>query len=354
MVRFELLVDGETVTRDLELQAFPEEQVAGARVIYDSIETVNGRQRTLLTLPDEAEQPPVVYILQGFGCASIDLALSQDQSLITLVDTLNSEGYATYRVEKTGLGDSEGRSCLEIGFDDETAGFAQGLQVLQQTEAVDTSRVYLLGISLGGVWAPMLAADTEVAGIMSFSTIAKTWPEYMYDNWRRQWELAGRSYGDIDRDLKLANLFWQQLITEGRSPSEIFSAYPETASLQTALAHDTSNENILSRHYTFVREFASTNIMSYWEAVDVPTLLLWGRGDYVASESDQQIIFRALQRRDVDVELRYLDTDHYWRIAADFLSSYRGLRDGERAPLQETVYENVVAWLTRTDAARKS
>ena len=346
-VEFQLLVDSEHVTRELVLQEFPAEQVAGATLRYGSIATSSGLQRSILTLPDGGENPPVVYILPGFGCASMDMALNPDESITTLLDVLTRNGYATYRVEKSGLGDSEGASCFETGFLSETAGYLQGLRELTSITDIDSSRIYLLGISLGGVWAPMLASEIEVAGIISFSTIAKTWPEYMYDNWRRQWELAGKPFAAIDADLKLAGTLWDKLLNEDLAPGEIFQRYPELESLRGPLAYNEDNENILSRHHSFVKELANTNIASYWEQVYVPTLLLWGQGDYVATEEDQRLILRLLESKGVDSELVVIESDHFWREAADFRTAYDNMRQGIIVPLQPTVYQVVTDWLER-------
>ena len=346
-VEFQLLVDGERVVRQLELQEFPAEQVAGATLRYGSVSTVNGLQRTILTLPEGIENPPVVYILPGFGCATMDLALNPDDSITALLDVLTRNRYATFRVEKSGLGDSEGVPCSETGFVSESAGYAQGLQELMAIPEVDKQKVFLLGISLGGVWAPILASEENVAGIISFSTISKTWPEYMYDNWRRQWELAGKTFTAIDSDLKLASTFWDKLLTENLEPGEIFDRYPQLSSLRAPLAYDPENSNILNRHYTFVKELANTNIASYWEQVNVPALLLWGRGDYVATEEDQRLIDRLLQSRGVNSELVVIDSDHFWRQAADFRTAWDNARQGVTAPLQSDVFDTIVEWLNR-------
>lgn len=346
-VEFRLLIDGEPVNRRLVLQQFPAEQVAGATVRYGSIDAGNGLQRTILTLPDDFENPPVVYVLPGFGCASMDMALNPDESITTLLEVLSRNNYATFRVEKSGLGDSEGTPCRETGFISETAGYLQGLHELSSLPEIDSSRIYLLGISLGGVWAPMLASHSDIAGIISFSTIAKTWPEYMYDNWRRQWELAGKPFARIDADLKLAGTFWDKLLTEDLAPREIFQRYPRLESLSGPLAYDSDNAGILSRHYSFVKELANTNIASYWEQVDAPVLLLWGRGDYVATEEDQRLVLRMLRSRGIDSELEVVDSDHFWREARDFETAYASLRNGNRAPLQEDVFRMIIDWLDR-------
>ncbi len=329
---------------DLQLQAFPEESYESGNVIYDSVTSGNGRQRSILTLPQNTGAP-VVYILQGFDCSSIDFALNSTSTMALLVEQLHENGFATYRVEKTGRGDSEGIDCLESGFDAETEGFAAGLTALANNPAIDADRIYLLGISLGGVWAPILAGQHDLAGIISFGTISKTWPEYMYDNWRRQWDLAGKSSATTDADLKRANGFWYQLINEELAPSEILTD-SSLAPLSSSVGYQEEGQLLFGRHYSFVRELASTNIMSYWEQVRVPSLLIWGRGDYIASEEDQRLIYEVLRSNEVDVELEYLDVDHYWREAADFETAWSNLRNRTQAPINDEVYSSIIDWLS--------
>ncbi len=347
-VEFLLLREGIEQRITASLQGFPRESYEAAAVHYSSVLTGTGQQRTILTIPDDQSRPPVVYILQGFDCSSVDMALNPNNSMALLVDQLNSAGFATYRVEKSGRGDSVGVPCSEIGFNAETAGFAAGLEALSNSSMIDSDRIYLLGISLGGIWAPVLAEQSQLAGIISFGTIAKTWPEYMYDNWRRQWSLAGKSLASVDRDLKLANQFWYQLIHQALSPQQIFQDFEHIAPLAPALGYAEEGQLLFGRHFSFVRELAQTNVMEYWEAVNVPTLVLWGRGDYVASEEDQQLIVDVLDANEVDVELQYLNTDHYWREASDFETAYRGLRSGQRAPISDEVYAAIIEWLTAT------
>ena len=88
--------------------------------------------------------------------------------------------------------------------------------------------------------------------------------------------------------------------------------------------------------------------MDYWESVNVPTLVIWGRGDYVASEEDQQLIVEMLSSNEVPVDIQYLDVDHYWREAVDFATAYQGLRSQERPPISDEVYAAIIEWLVTT------
>jgi dienelactone hydrolase len=82
------------------------------------------------------------------------------------------------RVDKSGVGDSEGPSCDSIGFEEELAGYRAALAALRSHPSVDPQGIYLLGISMGGVFAPLLAQDTKVAGIVVWGTPGGPTPKY--------------------------------------------------------------------------------------------------------------------------------------------------------------------------------
>jgi alpha-beta hydrolase superfamily lysophospholipase len=162
-----------------------------------------------------------VFFLQGGGCSSIDVpSASPDMWPYALISAMAARGFVTMRVDKPGTGESEGPPCAEGGFRAELAGYRAALRALLEDPAVDRSRVFLFGDSLGGFIAPLLANETHVAGISAYGTIAFTPTGY-----------PGRS------DL-------------------------------------------------FFREIADVDILAAWAAVDVPTQMLHGTYDAVATASD--------------------------------------------------------------------
>ena len=93
-VEFLLLENGEQRRLNATLRGFPAEQYSNATVQYGGVESSVGRQRTILTVPADQESPPVVYVLQGFDCSSVDMALNSSNSMGMLIERLNAAGYA--------------------------------------------------------------------------------------------------------------------------------------------------------------------------------------------------------------------------------------------------------------------
>jgi dienelactone hydrolase len=180
-VRIEIRRNGEKKTIPATLKPYPVEQITNAEVEYGWVALPSAaRLRTILSIPrgKPGTRYPAVLLLQGGSCGSIDTPFSPNLAIAGLVHTIGSEGFITMRVEKSGVGDSEGPSCETMGYHEELSGYRAALKSLQSNPSIDSSRIYLLGISLGGVFAPLLAAETNVAGISVYGTLAGPPPEY--------------------------------------------------------------------------------------------------------------------------------------------------------------------------------
>jgi dienelactone hydrolase len=173
--------DGENRTIAATLKAYPSEQMQNATVSYASVVAQPGvRLRTIVSVPvtPSRDRYPAVLLVQGGGCGSIDAPIGPPVAQPGLMHVIGSQGFVTMRVEKSGVGDSQGEPCASIGFAEELAGYRAALRALQSHPAVDRERIYLVGISLGGLFAPLLAAETQVAGISVYGTPAGPTPVY--------------------------------------------------------------------------------------------------------------------------------------------------------------------------------
>ena len=180
-VTIDVLQNGNPRRIEAVLKPFPMEQMKNATVQYGSVVALPGvRLRTIVSVPTtpQANRFPAVLLIQGGGCGSIDAPFSPGVAQPGTMHTIGAQGFVTMRVEKSGVGDSEGPPCDSIGFQEELAGYQAALKALQSHPSVQSERIYLLGISLGGVFAPLLAAETKMAGIAVYGTGASPPPPY--------------------------------------------------------------------------------------------------------------------------------------------------------------------------------
>jgi dienelactone hydrolase len=172
-------VDRETLAA--MLKPYPTEQMANATVQYSSVEVFTGvRLRTIVSIPSQQAggRLPAVLLIQGGGCGSVDTPMSTTTGQPGLMHAIGSKGFVTMRVEKSGVGDSEGPPCASIGYHEELAAYRAALGSLQGHPSVDPQQIYLVGISLGGVFAPIIASESKLAGVSVFGTGAAPPPPY--------------------------------------------------------------------------------------------------------------------------------------------------------------------------------
>jgi uncharacterized protein len=156
------------------LRSLPRETMPGVEFQYDAVTLGDGtRLRTIVSIPDgDRSRRPAVMLIGGGGCGSIDVPLAPDVAIPGLVRTIAARGYVTMRVEKSGVGDSRGPACDAIGYTQELDGYRAALTALKRHPSVDPARVFLLGISLGGLFAPTLANESPARGIVVYGTLA--------------------------------------------------------------------------------------------------------------------------------------------------------------------------------------
>jgi dienelactone hydrolase len=176
VLAIELERDGERIVLAVTLQAFPSEHLPETTFTYGHVTLDDGvRLRTIVSTPTNASaRAPAVLYLQGGGCGSIDVPQAGSTGPNALIHAIATQGFVTMRVDKPGAGDSDGPPCAEVGYREELAGYRAALRALLANPAADPDKIFLFGASLGGFFAPILAQDTKVAGIIAYGTIAFT------------------------------------------------------------------------------------------------------------------------------------------------------------------------------------
>jgi dienelactone hydrolase len=156
------------------LRPFPRETIPGAVLDYASVTLDDGtRLRTIVSVPDaQSRRFPALLLLQGGGCGSVDVPMAPAVGPAGLMRTIATQSFVTMRVELSGVGDSQGPPCDTIGYRQELAGYRAALAALKRHPRVDPDRIVLLGLSLGGAFAPTLAREQPVRGIIVFGTLA--------------------------------------------------------------------------------------------------------------------------------------------------------------------------------------
>lgn len=194
-VSLQLLRAGHPRTVDLELEALPEETYPLAHVLYDSLEASGARLRSITVRPHGPGPHPAVLLLPGLTCTSVDFVVTPGHPLRPLVTALSAAGVATLRVERPGLGDSEGGPCEALGWWDEVALHRAGLAAL--AGASWAGAIGLFGHSIGGMLAPLVARAAPVRRIAIYGSCALPWSLCVRRAAQRQAAPQGRSLAQM-------------------------------------------------------------------------------------------------------------------------------------------------------------
>ncbi|MFO0748563.1 MAG: alpha/beta fold hydrolase [Myxococcota bacterium] len=142
---------------------------------YDQREVVidapeGGKLAGTLTLPKGAGPFPAVLLISGSGQQDRDETIFGHRPFRLIADRLTRAGLAVLRVDDRATGKSQGAlGSLETDIGDARAAF----ELLLAQPEIDPKRVGLLGHSIGGAIAPIVAARTKkVAFIVSLAGTA--------------------------------------------------------------------------------------------------------------------------------------------------------------------------------------
>lgn len=338
VAELEIVRDGQPAKVNVMLAEVPRESSADYEVVYDSVSANGALRRTIITRPHGDGRRPAVLFVGGIGCYSLDGAPAVVNGYIALIQELTRRGFVVMRVEKSGMGDSTGVPCPLQDFDNELAGYRAGLQRLRAYEYVDADKIFIIGHSIGGIVAPVLASESPVRGVVALSTAGHRWLDYEDINALRQTKMEGKRGAELKTALALRHQCAASLMAEKKTPEEILAGNPACAeSLQ------------YPAHYTYMQQVAALDPVSLWKKVSAPVLLIHGASDFVTDAEEHRVIQRAVNavhrnNATLVVEPRM---DHFMRDVATADESMRVLKSGalDRQPLQTRVRDDIAAWL---------
>ena len=284
---------------EVTLGETPREQPGDIQVIYDTVSAREATLRSLITMPTgNTRKLPAILYVQGFDCSSIEWPLAEPNLNRELVYRLTRAGFVVMRSEKSGVGDSTGTPCRDVGFQDEVALFTSALRKLKSYDFVDSKNVFLFGHSAGGWVAPLVAAAEPVKGVVVYGTVVRPFEEYLIENRRRSRWL--RSQPDLaqleDEERQVAQLLHYVLV-ERMSVLDATAKHPElTATAKELFPRD--NEHLLDlRSLQHFRELNDENVARVWASLDNPVLALIGEFDIRTLPMDAEYIAAIVNAR---------------------------------------------------------
>jgi pimeloyl-ACP methyl ester carboxylesterase len=331
----------------------PRETYPNIDVIYDSVTTPHGeRLRTIITKPHSARgKLPVIFVAGWLSCDSVEAppdkepgpgVVRHDATGLAFREIAQLPGFCFFRLDKQGVGDSEG-NCAENDFESELAGYRAAFRVLKNYDFIDTNRIYILGISNGGGFAPLVpqteAEQAQVRGFVVVGGWVKTWFEHMLEIERRRFALTGKSPGEVNDRMKGAASLYQDWLIKNKTIEEILHEHAELAELWP---EGKDRAHLYGRPLVFYQQLQNLNLAAAWSHVKVPTLVLHGQFDWIMSREDHELIARYVNMNRPGAA-RFVEVPgmgHTFQHYLSFVDAFHG----KEAPFEPKVAKLVTDW----------
>ncbi|WND02000.1 PDZ domain-containing protein [Temperatibacter marinus] len=339
------------VRRSLEELVFSVELPPVQKERYDHLETtytsiINDygiRQQVIITKPKqmkEGEKRPALYILTGLSCSSVELTRPPGRSHNwgrTLRALVEDTGMVVLRVEKPGLGDSEG-DCGSTDFKTELNGYEVAYKMLKSLPYVDENNVVVFGSSMGSAIAPYLANKYGAAGVISDGTFYRSWFEHMLEIERRIKRMQGKNDTEITTLMTQAYIpLYYGMLIEKKSYGDVINKTPSLAQYNYH-----GPDHMYGRPVQYYHQVQDFDFAGNWQNLKIPVRLRWGTNDWIMSEYDNDLIVSTLKRAgNTDVILeKYPGLDHWSTVHKSEEDSFNG-RPGQ---WEEAIAGGLVAW----------
>lgn len=336
-VALSVLRDGNSQTIEVTLKPRPLETSPDFDVLYRAVDTKNGRRRVIITKPKTGVKLPAVLLVGGIGCYSLD-NFAPSHAYRKILYGLTAQGFATMRVEKSGMGDSEGAPCQTVDLRQEIEGYVAGLRALKTYDFVDADRVFIFGHSIGGIVGPAVAAEEKTRGLIVSETVGTNWFEYALENFRRQALLRGESYDETEAGARLNQVCKRRLWIDKQSREQILKENPACGDFLQDPASP-----------AYMQQLVELNLAETWKKVDAPTLIVYGSSDFLTSAKEHEYLRDMINKfrpgKAVYVEIPAMD--HYFVQVATQSDSLRNLLTPPATPppFVERALTEISNWL---------
>jgi len=283
-----------------------------------------------LTLPPGDEEVPAALLISGSGALNRDLELAGHKPFLVLADHLTRLGIAVLRVDDRGIGGSTG-STWQSTSRDKANDVLFGVRFLRGHDRIDPERVGLVGISEGGLVAP-LALNRVEPGTIAYAVLLAGPGVPGGDLLRQQLRRIAAADGapaEMIEELAALQDKGLQIIASDMPRAEAEAALRQVAEEQMAASPETaqlSGEDLeaalsaavdtnLSPWFRFFIRYDPRPALG---GLAVPTLALFGGKDTQVdanqNQSAMEAAFAGAGNRDITVR-RFPEMNHLFQTA---------------------------------------
>jgi pimeloyl-ACP methyl ester carboxylesterase len=276
----------------------PRETHPGVETSYETLTLRDGvKLQVVVTKPANARgRLPAIQFVQWLSCDSIAISdNSRDGWSAMLRQIVRESNMLVWRTEKRGVGASGGE-CATMGYDTELADHREAFAALRRRDDVDPRRIVIFGGSIGSTYAPLLAADSQAAGVMVWGGGATTWAERMLKFERNALELGGADPASLAAEMTARYRYFDRYLIKGETPAQIAASDPQLGGVWSRIV-GTSATGHYGRPFAFHSQAQRADWARAWSRVNAPALAMFGEYDWFESRDATSLIARIVNAK---------------------------------------------------------
>jgi pimeloyl-ACP methyl ester carboxylesterase len=335
-VELVVLRNGKELKLKATLKPRPYENDDRAEVLYRSVEVMGARRRVIVTRPKGGRRNPAVLLMQGLGCDSMD-GIGRETGYGAVIAALEERGYVTMRVEKTGVGDSEGPLCTEETATPEleAEGYVAGLRALKGYAFVDPEKVIVFAHSMGPVVGSLAIAEEPVRGFVAVETVGTSWFEYDLERSRLQHGLR-ETPEETDQSLRQYEVCSYKFYVEKLKPRDLAKTH----------GCEAMTEPFGPVPYTYMQAVADISLGKQWKAADFPVLVVYGTASPVTTARQSEHLAETINKWHPG-RAEYKEVKGMGHDLGQYESqlAYLQRKPGEQHPFHQGLVEVMTKWM---------
>lgn len=242
--------------------------------------------RAIWTLPD-APVAAALWLLPSATWLSQECPLDPTDPTLQLIQHLTAANVATLRVDRSGLGDSEGPATPALDFHAELEMWQAARHYYLNHPRIAAVPKFIFGRSLGGMLVPLLAVDQPFAGLIVWGTSSLPWHEASLHSSERQGRLRGMAGEKLERELAVHRRMQELVVRQGLTPDQARAIAPE---LNGQLTEVYAGSEVHGRTCRFFQQLDRADIRGAWQRVAARTLAIHAEYDILTDLSDLERI----------------------------------------------------------------
>jgi pimeloyl-ACP methyl ester carboxylesterase len=270
------------------------EHFRDAEITYEWVTNSHGQKiRTFVTKPKSAKHAvPAIFFVGWLSCDSVEYPKGETDGFGAIFWRLiEQSGFATMRMDKPGVSESEG-NCATTDFQTELDSYRAAFDSLSKYSFVDQSAIFVVGLSNGGGTSPLASGQHPVRGYVAASSWGRTWYEHMLEHERVRLTVGKKlSEAEVNEATKTFTEFYSLYLMHRMTPGEVMAQHPEWK----ALWYDVPDGQY-GRPAAFYQQLQDLNLGKVWQELTAPVLVLHGGADTIMSRSDSHAIADIVNR----------------------------------------------------------